>query len=483
MNNPETWKPETWVAIYAAVIGTSAFMLNLKAWWDSGPKLRINLMLDGMTIGNPALDEKNLIIVTVTNRGGATTMVTNLCLFEMPTLWRWLLLPTWWSWLLLLTRWRWAWLFRPLKNYIIPNPQLKGYPPNVPGELEPAKKWTGALRQRTDVTYLPGIPHSDDFLRRYAAALEGVKVQATTIGSVRTVIGSFDALIVSYYKSPEFHALKTSTQGVRRRIIEAFRKDHGTKPVALLTRNHIKTIIGAKSDVPEAANNLLKVLRVLLAFAIEQGMIESNPCIGVKRYKSQGDGFHVWSEGEVAQFESRHPGGSKARLALALALYTAQRVSDLHRMGWQHVQGDRIAVRQEKTKTPLLIKMHPELLRVLRGVPKTNLTFLLTPSGKPYSAQTLSQWFGKQCRLAGLRSRSAHGLRKLATTRLANAGASNEQIKSHTGHKTHKEVDRYTKAANQSLLNDQALALQLRAEAEQKTAQPGNGLCKEDEKA
>jgi hypothetical protein len=66
---------------------------------------------------------------------------------------------------------------------------------------------------------------------------------------------------------------------------------------------------------------------------------------------------------------------------------------------------------------------------------------------------------------------------------LANAGASNEQIKSHTGHKTHKEVDRYTKAANQSLLNDQALALQLRAEAEQKTAQPGNGLCKEDEKA
>ena len=58
--------------------------------------------------------------------------------------------------------------------------------------------------------------------------------------------------------------------------------------MALLNRTHIKNIIGAKADTPEAANNLLKVLRVLLGFAVEQGMIESNPAIGVKHYKSQG---------------------------------------------------------------------------------------------------------------------------------------------------------------------------------------------------
>ena len=339
------------------------------------------------------------------------------------------------------------------------------------------------FRRRGFATYLTGIPWSEDFMRRYASALEGVKAQATIIGNIRTVTGSFDALIVSYYKSPEFRALKSSTQAVRRGIIERFRKDHGTKPVALLNRTHIKNIIGAKADTPEAANNLLKVLRVLLGFAVEQGMIESNPAIGVKRYKSQGDGFHTWSEDEVAQFESYHPAGSKARLMLTLSLYTAQRVSDVVRMGWQHVKGEWIAVRQEKTNTPLLLKMHPELLQVLRGVPKTNLTFLLTPNGKPYSAQTLSQWFGKRCREAGLPNCSAHGLRKLAATRLANAGASMEHIKSATGHRTHKEVERYTKAASQTLLNDQALALLLRAEAEQKIAQPEKRLCKEDEKA
>ena len=153
------------------------------------------------------------------------------------------------------------------------------------------------FRRRGFATYLPGIPWSEEFMRRYASALEGVKTKPTVVGSIRTIVGSFDALIVSYYRSPEFLGLKTSTQKVRRRIIERFRKEHGTKPVALLNRTHIKNIIGAKADTPEAANNLLKVLRVLLGFAVEQGMIESNPAIGVKHYKSQGDGIHTWTEG------------------------------------------------------------------------------------------------------------------------------------------------------------------------------------------
>jgi hypothetical protein len=121
----------------------------------------------------------------------------------------------------------------------------------------------------------------------------GVKAQPTTIGSTRTVTGSFDALVVSYYQSPEFRSLKSSTQAVRRGIIERFRKEHGTKPVALLNRTHIKNIIGAKADTPEAANNLLKVLRIVLAHAVESEMIASNPATGIKRYKASKEGFHA----------------------------------------------------------------------------------------------------------------------------------------------------------------------------------------------
>src|SRR5262245_39410937 len=297
--------------------------------------------------------------------------------------------------------------------------------------------------------YLTGIPWSENFMRQLAAALE----PASNIGaSGRTILGSFNALIVSYYRT-DFRRLKPSTQRLWRNIIEReIRSKHGSKPVARLERKHVKDIIGAKATTPQAANNLLKVLRVLLNHAVEIGMIASNPALGEKRYKSHGDGFHAWTENEIPRFEERHPVGSKARLAVALLLYTAQRRSDVVRMGWQHVHGDEIAVRQEKTDTPLLIPIHPELARVLAAVPKTNMTFLMNERGKPFTPAGFGNWFRARCNEAGLPQCSAHGLRKAAATRLANAGCTTAQIKAITGHKAMTEVARYTKAAEQRRL-------------------------------
>jgi hypothetical protein len=102
-------KHETWVAVYAAVVGTSGFLLNLKTWWDKGVKIKLNLTPDGVVIGGePETDEKDHVILKATNRGDAPTMITNMVLFEMPTGW---------------PRWR----RRPTRSYLIPNPQLKGY--------------------------------------------------------------------------------------------------------------------------------------------------------------------------------------------------------------------------------------------------------------------------------------------------------------------------------------------------------------------
>lgn len=125
-------KPETWVAIYAAIVGTCALLLNFKAWLDSGAKLKLSLISDGIVIGGgEEFDERDLIIVTVINRGDAPTMITGLHFFEIPSWWR---------------RFR----FRPTKSYVVANPQLKGYPPNIPSELAPSKSWRGVIRKRAD---------------------------------------------------------------------------------------------------------------------------------------------------------------------------------------------------------------------------------------------------------------------------------------------------------------------------------------------
>ena len=229
------------------------------------------------------------------------------------------------------------------------------------------------FRLRGFSTYLTGTPWSEDFMRQYAAALDGVKLQAQEVGASRTKAGSIDALCVSYYRAPEFRDLKASTQKVRRNIIERFRKDYGGQLLKGLRRRHIVDIIGARAKTPEAANNLLKVLKVVFDYAVSLEMIDNNPAVGVKGYRSRSDGFQVWTEPEVAQFAARHPVKSRAGLALALLLYTMQRVSDVVRMGWQHVTVDDegnswLRVEQQKTGTRLQIPMHPELEAALAAV-------------------------------------------------------------------------------------------------------------------
>jgi integrase len=327
-------------------------------------------------------------------------------------------------------------------------------------------------------TYLTGIPWSEDFMRRYAAALDGVKAQAANIGAERTKPGSINALIVSYYQLV-FPLLKPSTQRMRRNILERFRRDHGDKPVARLEHNHIASIIAAKANTPEAANNLRKILRHLLDHAVAIGMIGGNPAVRIKSFKTVGDGVHTWTEQEVSQFIARHPIGSRAYLALALLLYSGQRRSDVVRMGWQHFQAGRIAIRQEKTNTPLLIPIVLELERALESVPRTNLTFLVTERGAPFTSAGFGNWFRDRCNEAGLAHCSAHGLRKLAATRLANAGCSEREIMAITGHKSVSEVSRYVRAAEQSRLAEQAMSrISTRPEPEQKLSNHATRLDK-----
>lgn len=295
-------------------------------------------------------------------------------------------------------------------------------------------------------------------MRQYEAALEGTKPQQTTaIGAERTVGGTINALIVSYYKLV-FPTLKKSTQDSRRRILERFRAEHGSKPVSRIEHQHVAAIIAARANTPHAANKLQKILRHLFEHAIAINMRVGNPAIGVKNVKApSSDGIHTWTEDEVTQFVSFHPLGTRAHLAMVLMLWTGQRRSDAVRMGWQHVRNGRIAVRQEKTNTPLLIPIAPELDEALALVPRTNLTFILTERGAPFSAPGFGNWFRGCCADAGLPQCSAHGLRKLCATRLAELGCSERQIMAITGHKSVSEVSRYTKAAEQSRLAEQAM--------------------------
>jgi integrase len=300
---------------------------------------------------------------------------------------------------------------------------------------------------------LPGPPWSPQFMAAYEAALEyqGPRID---IGASRTKPGTINALVVSYFNSLAFQALAPETRRTRRNILERFRAEHGDKRSALLKREHVNVMFANKATTRFAARNWLKTVRALMQFAVAESLLTADPTAGIKNLSGKTDGFRTWNEDDIAAFEARHPIGTRERLALALLLNTAQRRGDVVRMGRQHVRktpdGPLIDVKQQKTGTKVAIPIHPDLQTVLDATPSDHLTFLTTAFGKPFAAAGFTNWFRAACNAAGLpRGTSAHGLRKAAARRLAEAGCSANVIASITGHKSLNEVERYTIAANQ----------------------------------
>ncbi|HET9355277.1 MAG TPA: tyrosine-type recombinase/integrase, partial [Sphingomicrobium sp.] len=165
------------------------------------------------------------------------------------------------------------------------------------------------------------------------------------------------------------------------------------------------------------------------------------------------------TEDEIAIFERRHHVGSKARLAFDLMLWTGQRGGDARVMGPQHVRDKRLVVKQEKTGAIVSLPILAPLAESIIAANSSALVFLLSEHGKPFSRKGFGNKFRQWCDEAGLPQCSAHGLRKAAARRFAEAGCSNQQIKSWTGHSTDSEVARYTAAADQTLLSDAAAEL------------------------
>src|SRR5262249_33172763 len=248
------------------------------------------------------------------------------------------------------------------------------------------------------------------------------------------------AVIAEYKDSREFFGSKSAgTQRMRRGILDRFGAAYGERPMMSLPADWIEALLDTKP--PHAARSWLVTLRSLCQFAVKRRYLRADPTASIKLRKIKGDGFHTWTEDEIAQFEAHHPIGTKPRLALALLLYTAQRRSDVVRMGRQHIRDGVLTVKQEKTGVTLAIPVHPHLRAVLDATPSAQLTFLVTATGKPYGGNAFTEQFRGWCDDAGLPTRcKPHGLRKAACRRLAEAGCSAHEIMAISGPATVKEL-------------------------------------------
>ncbi|MGE0153029.1 MAG: tyrosine-type recombinase/integrase [Reyranellaceae bacterium] len=307
---------------------------------------------------------------------------------------------------------------------------------------------------------LPGLPGSEEFMAAYQAALAGETAPLRPIGAAKSKPGTIGALVASYFESHEFKTLAKSTQATYRGIIERWREERGDKPVQTLKSENIRKGLDKRAATAAAANNWLRMVRLLMRYAIKQNLRCDDPTIGIENVRVRSNGFATWSDDHIEMFKARWPLGTRARLALCLALHTTQRRGDLVLMGRQHIRGGtRIVTVQQKTGEEVDQPLHAELVEAIEALPNNHLTFLVTKDGKPFSPAGFTNWFRECCAEAGLpKGLSVHGLRKASMRIKAENGATTHMLAAVSGHKTLKEVERYTRAANRRRLADQAHA-------------------------
>lgn len=306
-------------------------------------------------------------------------------------------------------------------------------------------------------------PGTEAFRQEYAACLDGTAAPLIEPGAERAAPGSFDDLIARYYRSPDFLDPSERTRVVYRGVIERWRNHKPTKGrrygdalVRDLQARHVEKMMADMLPHRTAANMLRKRLKALMQFAIRQGLAKLNPVDATRPFKVDGDGFHTWSEDEISAYEAKHPIGTMARLAFDLLIFTGQRGGDVRLLGPGNVRDKRITLTQEKTGVTVSLPILPPLAASILATPSHALIFVINGRGRPFTRKGFGNRFRAWCDEAGLPKCSAHGLRKAAARRFAEAGCSNQQIKSWTGHTTDSEVARYTAAADQKMLSDEA---------------------------
>ena len=296
-----------------------------------------------------------------------------------------------------------------------------------------------------------------DFEREYAACLEA---EPPAIGADRIIPGSVSDVIARYYRDSAFLDLRPSTQAVYRGVLERFRSQFGDKPMRSFDAQVIQRALNAMRHKPHAAARLRKLLAQLFVIARRDRIVAGtfDPVRDTRPPKAESEGYHRWSEEELAQFEAAHPLGTKPRLAFALLLYGAQRSGDVRFLTRKAIEGERIRLKQSKTSSAVNVPIVAPLREALDAGPLGKVLVLENNAGDAFTAKGFYNLMRRACDKAGLPHCSAHGLRKAAARRLREAGCSDDEGMAITGHKTVREYHRYAGDSGNAERADSAMA-------------------------
>lgn len=296
---------------------------------------------------------------------------------------------------------------------------------------------------------------SPEFDREYQAALRDIPREEKS--DARR--GTFAWLLERYHELTAWTRLSPATRRNRDNHFKRVMKTAADVPIAEITKAVITAGRERRASTPAQARNFLDAMRGLFRWASDAQMVPSDPTEGIENpQRKSGPGFRPWTEDDVNVYEKRWPIGTRQRVWLDVLLYTGLRRGDAVRVGRQHVRDGVATITTEKSggKIEVSIPILPVLAATLKAGPCGDLTFIAGASGRPFTEESFGNEFRQACKAAGVPG-SAHGVRKIAATRAANAGATVAQLEAIFGWSGGTMASLYTRAADRRRLAREAM--------------------------
>ena len=264
--------------------------------------------------------------------------------------------------------------------------------------------------------------------------------------------GTLGWLISRYRETAAWTGFSLATRRQRENILKQVLATAGDKPIAKITTEIIAAGRDRRAKTPFQARHFVDTMRGLFRWAVKAKLVKVDPTIGVDDpLLPKTEGFPVWTEEHVAAYEKRWPIGTRQRVWLDVLIYTGLRRGDAVRFGRQHIRDGVGTIRTEKTGTEVTLPILPVLAETLAVGPCGDLALIANKTGQPFAKEAFGNAFKDACRSAGVPG-SAHGLRKIAATRAANAGATVAQLEAIFGWSGGRMASLYTRAADRRRL-------------------------------
>src|SRR5262252_1171681 len=293
-----------------------------------------------------------------------------------------------------------------------------------------------------------------EFEAEYRSALDGTTVERAK----KAAVGTLQWLWERYRETTAWTALSLATRRQRENIMVGVLKQSGHEQASAIKRQHVVAGRDRRAGTPAQARHFLDVMRGLFRWAVDAGHVKADPTRDVKNpVQPKSGGFPVWTEDDVANYESCWPIGTKERVWLGVLLYTGLRRGDAVRLGRQHVRDGVATIKTEKTGITVTIPILPALNKILQASPCGDLAFICGDNGGPLTKESFGNVFREACNAAGV-AKSAHGVRKIGATRAANNGATVAELEAIFGWQGGGMASLYTRAADRARLAKGAIS-------------------------